>query len=214
MNSLPTGIITFLFTDVEGSTKLWEQHPELAPQVMAQHDALIEAAVEQFRGVVEPLADGPDVKAAVPVGIGRRLPAAPDSFPFVVASVEDFMLADVRLGPPALTVGEVIASPDEEQADPVVAVAPECPASEGEGEVHPVSARHDRLQEEPCPGAGREPGIGLDHGGDLVVGAAHRGPAPFGEDGSTDGKDDRTFTGQSPSQEARNLSADVADERR
>jgi hypothetical protein len=26
--SLPTGTITFLFTDIEGSTPLWEQHPD------------------------------------------------------------------------------------------------------------------------------------------------------------------------------------------
>ena len=28
MTTLPTGTVTFLFTDIEGSTKLWEQHPE------------------------------------------------------------------------------------------------------------------------------------------------------------------------------------------
>jgi hypothetical protein len=28
MADLPRGIVTFLVTDVEGSTKLWEQHPE------------------------------------------------------------------------------------------------------------------------------------------------------------------------------------------
>jgi len=28
MNSLPAGIVTFLFTDIEGSTRLIQQHPE------------------------------------------------------------------------------------------------------------------------------------------------------------------------------------------
>ena len=28
MPELPTGTVTFLFTDIEGSTKLWEQFPE------------------------------------------------------------------------------------------------------------------------------------------------------------------------------------------
>ncbi len=42
MPDLPTGIVTFLFTDIEGSSKLWEQNPDLMPQVMSRHDALIE----------------------------------------------------------------------------------------------------------------------------------------------------------------------------
>jgi class 3 adenylate cyclase len=28
MPELPTGTVTFLFTDLEGSTRLWEEHPE------------------------------------------------------------------------------------------------------------------------------------------------------------------------------------------
>ena len=30
MNSFPSGLVTFLFTDIEGSTKLWEQHHPMA----------------------------------------------------------------------------------------------------------------------------------------------------------------------------------------
>src|SRR5690349_15246809 len=49
---LPTGTLTFLFTDVEGSTRLWEHHPQAMRRVMARHDALLTAVVEQHDGVV------------------------------------------------------------------------------------------------------------------------------------------------------------------
>ncbi len=47
-----TGIVTFLFTDIEGSTRLWEQHPERMSVALARHDALTRAAVEGNRGTV------------------------------------------------------------------------------------------------------------------------------------------------------------------
>ncbi len=57
--ALPTGIITFLFTDVEGSTRLWEQHPDVMWQAMARHDELIEANVTRGSGaVVRPRGEG------------------------------------------------------------------------------------------------------------------------------------------------------------
>ncbi len=50
--TLPTGTLTFLFTDVEGSTRLWEAQPRAMRQVMARHDALLTACFEQRDGVV------------------------------------------------------------------------------------------------------------------------------------------------------------------
>jgi class 3 adenylate cyclase len=41
MADLPTGTVTFLFTDVEGSTRLWEHHPMAMRATLARHDALI-----------------------------------------------------------------------------------------------------------------------------------------------------------------------------
>ena len=48
----PTGTVTFLFTDVEGSTKLWEQHPEAMKPALAHHDAILRASVESHHGYV------------------------------------------------------------------------------------------------------------------------------------------------------------------
>ena len=40
MPHLPTGTIPFLFINIEGSTKLWEQRPDLMRAALAGHDAL------------------------------------------------------------------------------------------------------------------------------------------------------------------------------
>jgi len=40
---LPAGTITFLFTDIEGSTRLWEHHSETMRAALARHDALLTA---------------------------------------------------------------------------------------------------------------------------------------------------------------------------
>ena len=53
------GIVTFLFTDIEGSTRLWEQQPESMQTAVARHDALTRAAVAGHRGrVVKMTGDG------------------------------------------------------------------------------------------------------------------------------------------------------------
>ncbi|HEY8744987.1 MAG TPA: adenylate/guanylate cyclase domain-containing protein, partial [Chloroflexota bacterium] len=52
MPDLPTGTVTFLFTDVEGSTRLWEQQPEAMRQALVRHDAIIDAEVDRHAGVV------------------------------------------------------------------------------------------------------------------------------------------------------------------
>jgi predicted ATPase/class 3 adenylate cyclase len=49
---LPTGILTFLFTDVESSTRMWELYPEQMREDMARHDELIEGCVRQHGGVI------------------------------------------------------------------------------------------------------------------------------------------------------------------
>jgi predicted ATPase/class 3 adenylate cyclase len=56
---LPTGTVTFLFTDLEASTQLWEAHPEAMPAALARHDALLRQAVEAHGGaVVKTTGDG------------------------------------------------------------------------------------------------------------------------------------------------------------
>jgi predicted ATPase/class 3 adenylate cyclase len=52
MPGLPSGTVTFLFTDLEGSTRLWEQHPDAMREALARHDAILVAAIEAQSGVV------------------------------------------------------------------------------------------------------------------------------------------------------------------
>lgn len=52
MSSRPTGTVTFLFTDIEGSTRLWEQHPDAAREVVSRHDTILYAAITLHGGVV------------------------------------------------------------------------------------------------------------------------------------------------------------------
>ncbi|MFO1308394.1 MAG: tetratricopeptide repeat protein [Burkholderiales bacterium] len=55
----PAGLVTFLFTDIEGSSRLWEQEPERMRTALARHDALVRGAVQRHRGtVVKMLGDG------------------------------------------------------------------------------------------------------------------------------------------------------------
>jgi predicted ATPase/class 3 adenylate cyclase len=58
-----SGVVTFLFTDIEGSTRLWEQEPERMRPALARHDAIAKAAVERHHGTIVKMA-GDGVHAA------------------------------------------------------------------------------------------------------------------------------------------------------
>ncbi len=46
MAELPTGTVTFLFTDIEGSTRLWEQHQAEMQTALERHDKILRSAIE------------------------------------------------------------------------------------------------------------------------------------------------------------------------
>jgi predicted ATPase/class 3 adenylate cyclase len=51
--------LTFLFTDIEGSTSMWEEHPEQMAQAMGRHDALLRDCVQRHGGrIVKTTGDG------------------------------------------------------------------------------------------------------------------------------------------------------------
>jgi predicted ATPase/class 3 adenylate cyclase len=59
MTTLPTGTVTFLFTDIEGSTQLWENHPEAMKFALARHDAILKEAIHSNHGqIIKTTGDG------------------------------------------------------------------------------------------------------------------------------------------------------------
>jgi predicted ATPase/class 3 adenylate cyclase len=49
---LPSGTVTFLLTDLEGSTRMWEQDPVAMKAAMVRHDEILEKAIAAHRGYV------------------------------------------------------------------------------------------------------------------------------------------------------------------
>jgi predicted ATPase/class 3 adenylate cyclase len=82
-----TGQAAFLFTDVEGSTRLWEDHPEEMSAALVDHNRILIAAIERFGGRVFSTAG--DSFAAVFV-------AGPDAIAAAVESQLALRRPDVR----------------------------------------------------------------------------------------------------------------------
>src|SRR5918998_4880277 len=52
MAGLPTGTVTFLFTDIEGSTRLWERDASAMRSALTRHDGIVRSAIETNGGFV------------------------------------------------------------------------------------------------------------------------------------------------------------------
>ena len=67
MKDYPTGTLTFLFTDIESSTELWERYPDAMCTALARHDAIIERCVDAHHGMlVRPRGEGDSRFAVFP----------------------------------------------------------------------------------------------------------------------------------------------------
>jgi class 3 adenylate cyclase len=77
MGDLPSGTVTFLFTDLEGSTRLWEEDPDAMRVAVARHDVLLEDAISRHAGVVfSRMGDGMAAAfASAPQGIAAAVDA-------------------------------------------------------------------------------------------------------------------------------------------
>ena len=52
MSNLPSGTVTFLFTDIEGSTKLAQQYPDEMPALLARHHEILHQSIQAQNGYV------------------------------------------------------------------------------------------------------------------------------------------------------------------
>jgi class 3 adenylate cyclase len=46
----PSGVVTFLFTDIEGSTRRWESDADAMRMALAAHDKVLRSAIEAHEG--------------------------------------------------------------------------------------------------------------------------------------------------------------------
>jgi class 3 adenylate cyclase len=76
MAALPTGTVTFLYTDVEGSTRQWEENPAAMRANVDRHFALLRDAIgsrgghvfrTQGDGLCAAFATAPDAPPGIPV---------------------------------------------------------------------------------------------------------------------------------------------------
>ena len=72
----PSGTVTFLFTDVEDSTALWDRHSSFMPEVLVRHDAAVRDAIARRRG---------HIFTATGDGFGAAFASAPEA---VAAAVD------------------------------------------------------------------------------------------------------------------------------
>ena len=71
MSARPSGTVTFLFTDVVGSTALWDARPNDMRAALSSHDAIVRNMVDEFDGYVFSTAGD-----SFAVAFGRPLQAA------------------------------------------------------------------------------------------------------------------------------------------
>ena len=97
MAVLPSGTVTFLFTDIEGSTRLWEDEPVAMRAAVERHDAIVRGAVGDHGGYVFSTAG--DAFAAAFTRAGDAIAAAREAQVDLAAeSWPDAVVVRVRMG--------------------------------------------------------------------------------------------------------------------
>jgi class 3 adenylate cyclase len=105
MDQRPSGVVTFLFTDIVQSTRRWDTEPEAMRRALAEHDAVLRRAIEDRNGwLFKHTGDGVIAAFAAPRGAVDAAIAAQRELPL-----------PVRMG---ISTGEV------EARDAIISVPP------------------------------------------------------------------------------------------
>jgi predicted ATPase/class 3 adenylate cyclase len=115
MADLPTGTVTFLFTDIEGSTARWEHHPEAMRVALARHDKILQSAIDGHGGIVfSKMGDGmaavfASAQAAVAAAVGAQVGLAEETWPEILGSLTVRM--GLHTGEGTLVEGQYLNQP-------------------------------------------------------------------------------------------------------
>jgi predicted ATPase/class 3 adenylate cyclase/Tfp pilus assembly protein PilF len=143
VSSPPTGTVTFLFTDIEGSTKLWENNAPAMQAALARHDELLRWAIEERGGYVF---------KTVGDAFCAAFPTAPDALEAAL-SAQRTLFADEwpQTGPLRVRVALHTGAAEERDGDyfgpPVNRVARLLSAAHG-GQVLLSAATHEMVRDQ------------------------------------------------------------------
>jgi len=93
-DDLPSGTVTFLFTDIQGSTQIWDSFPDEMRHALATHDGIIGEAVEAAEGaVIKSTGDGlfaafSSARSAVEAAVDAQKRLAAYEWDPVIGSIE------------------------------------------------------------------------------------------------------------------------------
>jgi predicted ATPase/class 3 adenylate cyclase len=109
--TFPTGTVTFLFTDIQGSTPLWERAPEKMAEALQVHNSTLRGAIEANGGVVFKTV-GDAFQAAFPTALGGLKAAIDGQKALQSASWNELGELKVRMG---LHTGEAELDPNSDE---------------------------------------------------------------------------------------------------
>ena len=113
MSVLPTGTVSFLFTDMEGSTSRWEQHSHAMQAVLGRHDEILRTTIEAHAGHVFKSAG--DAFCAAFANAADAVLAAVDCQCRLAA--EDWSTIAEEVAPPRVRIGVHTGLVDERDGD-------------------------------------------------------------------------------------------------